>query len=127
MSRAGKSALSRRCVDLVDGEPIYRAPMRARDRDLPAGAGAAVGLREGFVGIGDALIEPPDTLAQAIDAASIEHGDKAARMLRGFAHLPAGALVWTQAPDGAFRLGRIRGAWRSAWTGLRWCGVIARV
>jgi hypothetical protein len=86
--------------------------MRARDRDLAAGAGAAVGLREEFVGIGDALIKAPDTLAQAIKAASIEHGDKAGRMLRGFARLPVGALVWTQAPDGAFHLGRIRGSWR---------------
>ena len=86
--------------------------MRARERDLPAGAGAALGIEEGFVGIGDALAETPDTLVQAIEAASVEHGEKAGRMLRGFARLPVGTLVWTQAPDGAFHLGRIRGPWR---------------
>jgi hypothetical protein len=96
----------------VDGEPIYRAPMRARDRDLLAGAGAARGLQEGVVGIGDALAKAPDTLTQAIEAASAEHGEKAGRMLRGFARLPVGTLVWTQGPDGAFHLGRIRGSWR---------------
>jgi hypothetical protein len=99
-------------VGLVNGEPIYRAPMRARDRDLPAGAGAARGLQKGFVGIGDALVKAPDTLAEAIEAASVEHGEKAGRMLRGFARLSVGTLVWTQGPDGAFHLGRIHGPWR---------------
>jgi hypothetical protein len=93
-------------------EPIYRAPMRARDRDLPAGAGTAHGLECGLVGIGDALANAPETLAEAIEAAAVEHGVKAGRMLHRFAHLPAGTLVWTRGPDGAFHLGRIRGAWR---------------
>jgi predicted Mrr-cat superfamily restriction endonuclease len=86
--------------------------MRARDRDLPRGAGAALGVAKGFVGIGDALAETPDTLVQAIEAASAEHGEKAGRMLRGFARLPVGTLVWTRSPDGAFHLGRIQGSWR---------------
>jgi hypothetical protein len=74
--------------------PIYRAPMRPRDRDAPQGAGAEFGLEHGLVGIGDAP------------------GDKGERMLRRFAGLPDGSFVWTLASDGSYRLGRIAGAWR---------------
>jgi hypothetical protein len=95
-----------------DRTPIYRAPMRARDRELPPGAGAAHGFEHGIVGIGDPLARTPETLDQAIAAASAEHGQKAGRMLRGFARLPAGTYVWTRGPDGTFHLGRIEGPWR---------------
>ena len=64
--------------------------MRARDRDLPAGAGAAYGLRHGLVGIGG--------------------GD--ARRAERFAALPDGVFVWTRAADGAYHLGRIAGPCR---------------
>jgi len=77
-----------------DAEPIYRAPMRARDRDLPRGAGAAYGLEHGLVGIGDG------------------QGPKAARMVEHFADLPEGTFVWTEVADGDYRLGRITGPWR---------------
>jgi len=68
--------------------------MRARDRDAPDGAGAEHGIEHGLVGIGDS------------------RGDKAGRMLRRFAELPEGALVWTRTADGTYRLGRIAGPWR---------------
>jgi hypothetical protein len=93
-------------------EPIYRAPMRARDRDLPAGAGASFGLEHGLVGIGDALDAAPATIDDAIEAAGATHGPKAARMLERFADLPEGAFVWTEGPDGGYHLGRITGPWR---------------
>jgi hypothetical protein len=74
---------------------IYRAPMRARDRDdVEAGAGAEFGIEHGVVGIGAG------------------HGDKADRMLHRFADLPDGTLVWTRTTDGAYRLGRIAGPFR---------------
>lgn len=92
-------------------QPIYRAPMRARDRDVGSGAGADHGLAHGLVGIGDALATPPATLDEAV-AAAARHGEKAGRMLRRFADLGDGTFVWTHASDGAFHLGRISGPWR---------------
>lgn len=71
---------------------IYRAPMRARDRETP---GADHGLAQGLVGIGSA----PD------DA-------KARRMRDAFAALPEGVFVWTRASDGMYWLGRISGPYR---------------
>jgi hypothetical protein len=92
--------------------PIYRAPMRARDRDdVPVGAGARHGLARGLVAIGDALEAPPASLEDAIDAARARHGDKAARMLRAFADLPDETFVWTRDDDGGYWLGRIAGPW----------------
>jgi hypothetical protein len=92
--------------------PIYRAPMRARDRDAPPGAGAQHGIEQRLVGIGDVLGAPPATFDDAVAAAASAHGDKAGRMLRGFAELPDGTFVWTRAADGLYRLGRIAGPWR---------------
>jgi hypothetical protein len=97
----------------VRPQPIYRAPMRARDRDdVPSGAGADHGLARAIVGTGDALDAPPATIDEAVAAASARHGAKAGHMLRRFADLPDGTFVWTRASDGAFRLGRIAGPWR---------------
>lgn len=73
---------------------IYRAPMRSRTLDLPAGAGAEYGLEHGVVGIG-----PGD-------------GPKAERMLRAFADLAVGTFVWTRTADDRFHLGRIAGPLR---------------
>lgn len=95
-----------------EAEPIYRAPMRARGRDAPEGAGAAYGLEHGVVGIGDALDPPPATLDEAVAAAGKAHGAKAARMLERFAALLDGTFVWTEGPEGDYRLGRITGPWR---------------
>jgi hypothetical protein len=86
--------------------------MRARERDVPAGAGADHGLENGIVGTGDALDPPPATAGDAVAAATRAHGDKAGRMLRRFAGLPDGAFVWTRASDGRYHLGRIGGPWR---------------
>ena len=95
--------------------PIFRAPMRARDRDLPDGAGAAFGVAHGLVGTGDALDVVPSSIDEAVAAATDRHGEKAGRMLRRFAEVPEGAFAWTRtgADAGAtFRLGRIAGPWR---------------
>jgi hypothetical protein len=73
---------------------IYRAPMRARDLDVPAGAGAEYGLACGVVGIGPG------------------RGEKAARGLHRFATLPKGVFVWTRDRGGDYHLGRIDGAMR---------------
>jgi hypothetical protein len=86
--------------------------MRARDREVPAGAGAEFGLAHGLVGIGDALAAPPATIDEAVEAACAAHGEKGGRMLRRFADLPEGAFVWTRAFDGTHHLGRIAGPWR---------------
>jgi len=76
---------------VADTVCIYRAPMRARDLDLPAGAGADYGLAAGIVGIGPGV------------------GEKAARMLHRFATVPAGSFVWTRASAGSYHLGQISG------------------
>ena len=60
---------------MSDSVCIYRAPMRARDLDVPAGVGAEFGLASGVVGIGPG------------------HGEKAARALHRFATLPTGVFV----------------------------------
>ncbi len=91
---------------------VYRAPMRARTLDLPAGAGAAHGVTHGLVGTGDALPTVPSSLEQAVDLAAREHGEKAGRMLARFAELPDGTFVWTRLADDTYRLGRITGPWR---------------
>jgi hypothetical protein len=70
---------------------IYRAPMRARDLDVPAGSGAEYGLRTGVVGIGPG------------------RGEKADRLLHRFAGVPSGAFVWTRDRAGDYHLGRIDG------------------
>jgi hypothetical protein len=93
-------------------QPIFRAPMRARHRDVPAGAGADHGVEHGLVGTGDALDPPPATLDEAIAAAREAYGEKAARMLERFAELPDGTFVWTRGTDGTYHLGRIAGPWR---------------
>jgi hypothetical protein len=79
---------------VADNLRIYRAPMRARDLDVPAGAGAEYGLSSGVVGIGPG------------------RGEKAARLLHRFATAPSGVFVWTRDRAGNYRLGRIAGAVR---------------
>jgi len=79
---------------LSPSECIYRAPMRARDLDVPTGAGAEYGLACGVVGIGPG------------------RGEKAERMLHRFATLPNGVFVWTRDRAGHYHLGRIAGAIR---------------
>jgi len=92
--------------------PIFRAPMRARDRDHPVGAGADHGVAHGLVGIGGALGRRPATIDEAVSMTDAAHGPKAARMLRRFAELPDGTFVWTRTSDATYRLGRIAGPWR---------------
>ena len=91
---------------------VFRAPMRARELDLPAGVGAAHGIAHGRVGTGDARDEPPARLDDAVRAATAAYGEKAGRMLERFAALPEGTFVWTRLADDTYRLGRITGPWR---------------
>jgi hypothetical protein len=86
--------------------------MRARTLDAPPGAGADHAIARGLVGTGDPLNPPPETLDEAVAAATDRHGEKAGRMLRRFAALPDGAFLWTRTSDEALRLGRIAGPWR---------------
>lgn len=87
--------------------------MRARNRDdVPEGAGAEHGLRHGLVGIGDRLRVVPDSVSEAVVAAADQDGEKAGRMVRRFAELPFGTLVWTLDGEDGFHLGRITGPWR---------------
>jgi hypothetical protein len=91
-------------------EPIHRAPMRARDRDVP---GADFGLEHGVVAIGGVLpARAARTIDAAVDATVARDGLKAGRMLRRFAELPDGALVWTRDSGGGYHLGAVTGPWR---------------
>lgn len=93
--------------------PIYRAPMRARNRDdVPPGAGAEHGLRHGLVGIGERLTAVPESVDEAVAATADQDGEKGGRMVEKLAALAEGTLVWTRERDGGFRLGRIVGPWR---------------
>jgi hypothetical protein len=76
---------------VADTVCIFRAPMRARDLELPAGTGAEYGLARGVVGIGPG------------------HGEKAARGIHRFATVPSGVFVWTRDRAGGYHLGRIVG------------------
>lgn len=71
--------------------PIYRAPMRARNLDVPAGAGAEYGVARGLVGIGAG------------------EGERGQRLLHRFATVPEGVFVWTRDEGGAYYLGLIAG------------------
>jgi hypothetical protein len=88
----------------MPGDPIFRAPMRARDVDVPAGAGAEFGLARAVVGIGAG----------------------SDRAVERFAALPQDTFVWTRSTDGMYRLGRIAGPLRrddsaaAHAVGLRW-------
>lgn len=97
---------------MLGSEHIYRAPMRARAIDAPRYAGARLGVEAGIVGIGEPVEGVPADLEEALELTAVAHGHKAARMLRHFAELDPGTLVWTQTGDEAWRLGRIRGSWR---------------
>ncbi len=79
---------------VLDTVAIYRAPMRARDLDMPAGTGAEYGLGCGLVGIGPG------------------RGERTARALHRFATVPSGVFVWTRDRAGRYHLGRIAGAVR---------------
>jgi hypothetical protein len=89
--------------------PVYRAPMRPRDVDAH---GADLGVERGLVGIGDVLDAVPRSLEEAVAGAARAHGEKAGRMLRRFAELPDGVLLWTRDSGGGYWLGRLEGPWR---------------
>lgn len=85
--------------------------MRARSREVAAGAGAEWAIAQGLVGMGEALEQSPETVLDAVQALE-RTNEKAGRMLWRFAGLPSGTFVWTRERDGSYRLGRIAGGWR---------------
>lgn len=110
-SRGGKaSGPGKETRAMPDATLAFRAPMRARDRDVAGGAAFALAHR--LVGTGDALASAPAGIGEAIAAAAAQHGEKAGRMLHRFAAVPTGAFVWTRTEDDAYHLGRITGPWR---------------
>jgi len=106
----------------MTGAAVLRAPMRARDRpDVPAGTGAAFGLRHGVVGIGGTLDPPPADLDDALARAPTL---RARRQLERFADVPEGAFLWTRDPNGHSWLGRVTGPWRyETSAAARACGI----
>jgi len=91
---------------------VYRAPMRSRRDDVPAGAGVRRALAVGLCGMGGLVDPPPDDLDDAVAAVAGAYDDRAAHRLRRFAAIPAGAFVWTRSPEGDYWLGRLTGPWR---------------
>ena len=61
-------------------DPVFRAPMRAREHDAPPGTGAEHGVAHGIVAIGDTA------------------GGRIGR----FGAVPDGAFVWTRDTDGTY-------------------------
>lgn len=92
--------------------PIFRAPMRSRQLEIPPGVGAAHGLRQELCGIGGALDPPPDTPEEAVAATADRDGERAARRLARFAAVPDGSFVWTRDDRDRYHLGRLAGPWR---------------
>jgi hypothetical protein len=86
--------------------------MRSRERDAPPFDGARFGVSQGLVGIGGSIEIEPEELAEAIEVTAVTLGPKAGRMLKRFAGLPEGTLVWTRTGEEEYRLGRIAGPWR---------------
>ncbi|ADB29470.1 hypothetical protein Kfla_0346 [Kribbella flavida DSM 17836] len=91
---------------------VYRAPLRSRRDEVPAGLAVDRALSEGVCGFGGALIPPPPDLDAAVEGLTSTYDERAGRSLRRFADVPDGAFVWTREPDGLYHLGRLTGPWR---------------
>ncbi len=94
------------------GLPVFRAPMRSRDDDVPAGVAVEHALEHGLSGIGGRLESPPVSLRDAIVRTDAAFGERAARRLERFAAAPMRAFVWTRDAYHLLWLGRISGGWR---------------
>ncbi|WBQ05096.1 GAF domain-containing protein [Kribbella sp. CA-293567] len=92
--------------------PVYRAPMRSRRDDVPAGLAVERALDLGCCGFGGRLDPPPADLAEALTATAFTYDARTARRLQRFAEVPVGAFVWTREPDGPYYLGRLKGGWQ---------------
>jgi hypothetical protein len=86
--------------------------MRSRVAAVAPGEGADLAVVRGVVGIGERVQPSPATVAAAVLALTMEHGEKAGRMLHHFAVLADGVFAWTRQSDGLYRLGRVVGPWR---------------
>lgn len=91
--------------------PVYRAPMRSRDDDVPRGIGAERGLELGLCGIGGPLSPRPVTLEEALTLADAQSGIRLAWRIERFAKAPIGSYTWTRDIDGLSYLGRLTGPW----------------
>lgn len=92
-------------------EQVYRAPMRSRDDDVPAGLAVERALELGLCGIGGRLDRSPDTLQDAVAATDRAFDERSARRLERFAAAPPGSFVWTADAYEFLWLGRINGQW----------------
>lgn len=90
---------------------VFRAPMRSRDDDVPAGVAVDRALSRGVCGVGGRLGAVPDSLPAALAEVDAHHGERMAARLERFAAVPDGAFVWTRDADGEFWLGRLAGPW----------------
>lgn len=90
---------------------MFRAPMRSRDDDVPAGNAADRAIEHGLCGVGGRLDPPPTSFLDALIRTDIAYGERAARRLERFAGAPDDSFVWTRVGD-LFRLGRVAGEWR---------------
>lgn len=92
--------------------PTFRAPMRSRRDDVPAGVAVTRALRIAVVGMGGRLDEPPASWEHALEAVSAVHDERFARRLARFAEAPDGSVVWTRDADGWYWRGVLVGPWR---------------
>lgn len=92
--------------------PVYRAPMRSRRSDAPAGAAVERAFAQGLVGMGGTLDPAPRSVAEAATLAAEQHDERLAARIERFADAPDGAFVWTRDDDGLAWLGRLAGPWR---------------
>lgn len=90
---------------------LYRAPMRARSIEAGRYTGARLAVTHGRVGIGEPLSSEPESLEDAVRALAAGYSEKSGRMLRRFAAVPPGALIWTRTGDDVFHLGSGLSPW----------------
>jgi hypothetical protein len=91
--------------------PVFRAPMRSRDDDVPIGVAVDRALELGVCGIGGRLDTTPESLSDALARTDEALGERAARRLERFAAAPQGSYVWTRDAYEFLWLGRLTGEW----------------
>lgn len=92
--------------------PVFRAPMRSRDDDVPLGVATERALEKGVCGVGGRLARSPDSLGEAVELTDRTLGEMAARRLERFAEAPEDSFVWTRDAYEFLWLGRLGGHWR---------------
>ncbi|QEW02783.1 GAF domain-containing protein [Microbacterium lushaniae] len=97
---------------MTPASPVFRAPMRSRQRGVDGGAAVERALTHGLCGIGGVLASRPASLAAAAEQVAARYDERMARRLERFAAAPDGAFVWTRDAEGLLWLGRLDGGWR---------------